>query len=431
MRGAEFTRICRRARGELRPPAARVLSAAAAKTVYVATIVGFFDGLFGKGKSLERAKKAELRGDFGTAVEEYVNAAAPAEAARVLLLRAESEPDIRTRLTLFAQAARLAPEGSGTRTEARRRRATFALALLGDPPLSPLARHEAREAAAELEAIGDGAEAARAFRMAGDKEGEARALMLAGDIDSLENLLGAEADTRKASEEKKRVAHQIEELISVGLRRDAYALATKIVAESTTSEVAVETTLRALRGKRALGPRVKIALLGRPFRILFGDEIVIGRTEGTLLVPSQAISRRHLQIARARGKVTVRDLGSRNGTRYRGLPLAAPLEVEALGGELKLGGEVPLTITPSPLFPGAYELSIAGETWVVPLGPLNIGLGDWKMLLGVDDWLELHGTTPSPAIGGLSMHPATTLLVGDALTAGRDGETALSIVEVL
>ena len=115
----------------------------------------------------------------------------------------------------------------------------------------------------------------------------------------------------------------------------------------------------------------------------------------------------------------------------RGLPLAAPLEVEALGGELKLGGEVPLTITPSPLFPGAYELSIAGETWVVPLGPLNIGLGDWKMLLGVDDWLELHGTTPSPAIGGLSMHPATTLLVGDALTAGRDGETALSIVEVL
>lgn len=421
------------------PPVTRDLAAASTKTVYVATIVGFFDGLFGKGKALERAKKAELRGDFGTAVEEYVNAGAPSEAARVLLLRAESEPDIRTRLTLFAQAARLAPEGSETRTDARRRRATFAIALLGDPPLSPLARHEAREAATELEAIGDGAEAARAFRLAGDKEGEARALTLAGDIDSLENLLGAEADTRKASEEKKRVAHQIEELISVGLRRDAYSLATKIVAESTTSEVAVETTLRALRGKRALGPRVKIALLGRPFRILFGDEIVIGRTEGTLLVPSQAISRRHLQIARVRGKVTVRDLGSRNGTRFRGLPLAAPLDVESLRGagadtrlvELKLGGEVPLTIGPSPLFPGAYELSIAGETWVVPLGPLNIGLGDWKMALGVDDWLELHGTTPSPAIGGLSMHPATTLLVGDALAAGRDGETALSIVEVL
>lgn len=400
--------------------------------MYGPPTVGFFDGLFGKGKALERAKKAELRGDFGTAIEEYVNGEAPAEAARVLLLRAESEPDVRTRLTLFAQAARLAPEGSAPRTEARRRRATFSIALLGDPPLSPLARHEAREAAAELEAIGDGADAARAYRLAGDKEGEARALTLAGDIDSLESLLGAEAETRKASEEKKRVAHQIEELISVGLRRDAFALATKIVAESTTSEVAVETTLRSLRGRRALGPRVKIALLGRPFRILFGEEIVIGRTEGALVVPSQALSRRHLQLARVRGKVVVRDLGSRNGTRYRGLPLAAPLEVEALRGvELKLGGEVPLTIGPSPLFPGAYEVAIAGETWTVPLGPLHVGLGDWSVTLGVDDWLELHGTTPSPAIGGLSMHPATTLLVGDALAAGRDGETALAIVEVL
>src|SRR6185295_13824426 len=95
---------------------------------------------------------------------------------------------------------------------------------------------------------------------------------------------------------------------------------------------------------------------------------VIGRTEGAIKVPSNAVSREHLRISRdEKGNVVVRDLGSRNGTQLRGINLAGALDVKD-GLELKLGKEVPLRVAPSARLEGALEIDVAGEKYYAFLG---------------------------------------------------------------
>ena len=78
--------------------------------------------------------------------------------------------------------------------------------------------------------------------------------------------------------------------------------------------------------------RVTVALdmLGERWTMVLGDEVVIGRTEGSIKVSSNAVSRQHLRIARDGTDVVVRDLESRNGTwvnatRVREEGLLAPI----------------------------------------------------------------------------------------------------------
>ena len=83
-----------------------------------------FDRFFGKGKSKAAAQKAELRGDLAKAIELYVEAEAKDDAARVMILRGDSEPEPRQRLMYYTQACRTSMEGGDIRTEAKRKRAT-------------------------------------------------------------------------------------------------------------------------------------------------------------------------------------------------------------------------------------------------------------------------------------------------------------------
>src|ERR1700677_4907257 len=63
-----------------------------------------------------------------------------------------------------------------------------------------------------------------------------------------------------------------------------------------------------------------------------GGEVVVGRTEGTILIDSPRVSRRHARIALDGGRVVVEDLGSRNGTRI-GAAVVRSEKREATSGD--------------------------------------------------------------------------------------------------
>ncbi len=79
-------------------------------------------------------------------------------------------------------------------------------------------------------------------------------------------------------------------------------------------------------------------------RRLEQGSIVIGSSEGCdVVVAEKTISRRHVEIRLVPEGVSVRDLGSRNGTHYLGQKIEGM--VLAIGGSLVLGQEVRLTVS--------------------------------------------------------------------------------------
>jgi hypothetical protein len=398
--------------------------------------VGVFDRFFGK-SDVRAARRAELRGDLAKAVEMYGLAGAPGEAARVMILRGDAETDVRVRMRHYTQAVATAPEGHPVRDEARRKRAALLVAQFGGAATSETARRELRSAATELLDLGDAKHAAEAFRFAGDAEGEAKALTQAGDVESLELLLGEQQMKERAELEQKNVHGEIEMLVASGRRREALAAAERWL--ETHDDPALRDQASRVRGFRALGPIAQVWLRGKATPIVLGDEIVVGRTEGTLQVPSHAVSRRHVRIAREGGAVVVRDLGSRNGTQLRGMDIAGAIPVPASGDEgldLTLGKEVRVRVSPSTLLEGAVAVEIGGATYVAPLGPARIAVsgGAWELRVGDAGWIELV-TRGAPAYlrsaegaGDVSLADPTTLLVGDVIASERGGPEVLRVV---
>jgi DNA-binding winged helix-turn-helix (wHTH) protein len=87
------------------------------------------------------------------------------------------------------------------------------------------------------------------------------------------------------------------------------------------------------------------------YRLLFEDreitlrpgENVLGRVdEGVLWIDSPSVSRRHARIRVEGGQATLEDLGSKNGTFWRGERVSSPV-VLADGDEIRLG-KVPLIL---------------------------------------------------------------------------------------
>lgn len=395
--------------------------------------MAFYDRWFGKGRVAAQARAAELRGDLIKATELFGEAGDLAEAARLLLLRGDGEADPRARLPLFTQAAKLAPEGTETNKAARLKRADLLLALAGDTAVSAVARHEVTEAAKDLEAIGEPLKAAEAFARAGDKEGEARALQAAGDVERLEFLLSTEQYKERISRSRDERTKDIDLMIGCGKRREALEALDELLAGAP-ADATLRERANGLRARRVLAPIVAIEARGATsdelerYVLVTGDEVVIGRTDGAIKVPSNAVSREHLRIAREGEAIVVRDLQSRNGTQLRGINLAGPIPVGE-GIELKLGKEVPLRITPSKRLDGAIEIEIAGERYYACLGPTRTPVTGLDLAAGPDGWIELvsRGTRAFTATD-LELVPRATLLVGDAITTLRGSEPLLRIV---
>ncbi len=399
----------------------------------VRAVMGLFNHLFGERRTAARAHKAELRGDLARAVELWAEADRPEEVARVMILRGEAEPDPRQRLLYFTQAVATAPHGTELARMARVKRASLTLLLAEDAPVSAVARRDLLDAAKELEAAGEPEKAAEAYARVRDIEGEARALTQAGDVDKLETLLSTELDKDQAARRRSQVHGEIDALVASGRRREALSAAERLVLAAPMDAAAGE-LVRSLRARRLGGPVARILRSGEPIHVVMGDEVVIGRTEGSIAVRASALSRQHVAIARVEGKVVLRDLGSRNGTLLRGMRIAGPVPVGD-GLDVQLAGEVTLRVAPSSALAGAVDLQIGGESYVAPLGHARLGIGDWRLEWASDGWIELVTEgRPSAYLscesGALTLAARTTLLVGDALAATRAGKPAIEILAI-
>jgi hypothetical protein len=386
--------------------------------------VGVFDRIFGKGKDVRAARRAELRGDLETAIEMYGLSGAPEEAARVMILRGDAETDARIRMRHYTQAVATAPEGHAVRDDARRKRAALLVAQFGGSATSEARRRELRDAGKELLDLGDAKNAAAAYRLAGDADGEAKALAQAGDVESLEALLGSEQEKERAERERQKLHGDVDVLAESGRRREAVALAEKWLAAH--EDHALRERMTRIKSRRALGPVAQVWLRGKATPIVLGDDIVIGRTEGTLHVPSHAVSRQHLRIAREGGAVVVRDLGSRNGTQLRGMNLVGAIPVGD-GVELMLGKEVRVRIAPSSALEDAVSIELGGDTYVAPLGPARIPLVAWELTSGEGGWIDLAARAPA-FFGEVALADRITLLVGDVVSSERGGAEVLRVV---
>ena len=421
-----------------------------------------FARIFGRGAGLAvaQARAAELRGDLAHAAVLFAQAGRLDEAARVMVLRGDAEPEPAVRLRHYLQAVATAPPGSVAHVHATRKRAGAVLAMAGEPPLTAALRHDVTDAARALEGIGEHALAAEAYARAGDVEGQVRALARAGDIERLDAVL-AEEHGRNRDRIARVSAHgEATALASSGSRREALALA------RASSDPALREKGQALARDRATGSVAHLALHGRRIAVALGETVVLGRQpaqdavslplplppepdassrersaadahrspgagrrpwEGTITIASPAVSRRHLAVARRGEAVVVRDLGSRNGTTLRGLRLTG--EVPMGGGiELLMGGEVPVVIGPTDALPGAVRIDVGGPSWIAPLGPAWLGVGRWRLERGEDDWLELvTEADPAAFAGPMLLAPRVTLLEGDAFATSRGGPAVLEV----
>ncbi len=394
-----------------------------------------FGTLLGKGRPLAKARAAELRGELAQAAALFASAGRPDEAARVMVLRGDAEPDPEQRLRHYGLALATAPEGSGVHAHARRKHSSAVIAMAAGAPVTAAVRRDLARAASELEAIGDHGPAAGAYARAGDVERQARALARAGDVDALDELLAEEQRRDREAIARRKAHDDIALLVASGRRRDAAALARQCADEG------VRERGRSIERKRIAGSTVNVRVRGKDMAIVLGDEIVIGRapehpapatsgpqrSAGGIAVVAATVSRRHVAIGRRDGQVVVRDLGSRNATTLRGVALAG----EALVGdgvELLLGRDVPLVVRPASEIGGAAAIEVAGRRWIAPLGPAMLGVGRWRLNRGEDGWIELGTSDDPPAFAGtLRLERSVTLLAGDAISVERAGEPVLEV----
>lgn len=386
---------------------------------FVGRLFHGLQGLFaGRSRALAGARSAEFHGEFERAVALFEQGGRPDEAARVRRARA---------LSALAQSA---------------------------APVTSSARQDLVTLAVELESLGEFERAAEAYARASDPDGQARALGDAGEVDRLDDLL-VSRQARSRDELALRGAHELfAMLVASGQRREAVRLSRG------SADDGLRSLGRAVEARRVAGPVVQARVRGHAKTLVLGERVAIGRARaepagegradedaglGMILVPSAAVSRRHLSIARRGGEVWIRDLGSHNGTTLRGAPMTGEVAVGD-GIELRLGNEVPLVVRlvgegPDE-GPRAIAIEVAGVRYVAPLGPARLGLGAWRLewsrgtasVEGRDEardeaWVELATDDRSPAYaGGLRLAERVTLLVGDAITNERPGEPVLAIL---
>jgi len=371
------------------------------------------------------AQRAELRGELARAAELWGLAGQPEETARIMLLRGDAETEPTARRQHYLQAKLIAPEDHPVREEARRKHALLTVSMAKEGTFSSALRQELLGAARELEELGEPLRAADGYRLAGDEEGQARALTQAGEIDKLESLLASEQDRERRNHARRQTIAEIEMLIAGGRRREALSAA-RTWLEGDAEDRLLRDLCGALVARRTRGPTLHVMVEGRPLVIAFGNEIVLGRTEGEIQVPAHAVSRRHLRIFRDGSETFAMDLGSRNGTYLRGLRVAGKLPVGG-GLEIALGNEVPVRLAPSRDVEGALAIEVAGRCTIAPFGPAKLAVGDWRLELGEGGWMELVSTDPSAFLGDAVLASRTTLLAGDRITRARGGACVLEV----
>ncbi len=396
--------------------------------------MGFFDRFRNKsrqeGDLAREARARELAGDLGAAVEHFLRAELPDEAARVLLLRADADPVVEKRMAFCSLAGRTAVS-EDLRKQARARKALLSFDVLKGRGGAFL-ENEVRAVAIELEDSGELERAADAYAMVGDAEAEVRVLTAAGSIDRLEERLRASEKAAREGRDLDLTLRKLGDLDRTAERRAALRLAEEALAELGDERIA--DAARTIRGRLLRGPVIDVELDGRPRRVALGAEVTIGRGEATLVIASRAVSRVHLKVARdprVPGGVVVVDLDTRNGTQLAGARVSGSLPVGE-GVSLRLGGEVPVSVTPAE---GGVALEVAGQSYFAPLGPFTIPGTEW--ILSHEPLPERSGegfvvlVTPEgkgrPYLGEFQLAGRVELSHKDEIRSSRGGAIRLRV----
>ena len=391
--------------------------------------MGFFDRFLPKskreGRLAREARARELAGDLAEAVTLFTEAGLADEAARVLLLRADAEPAGERRMAFCALAAETA-RGEDLRKKARGRKALIAFDTLRGRGGAFLAS-ELLAVARDLEDAGELGRAAEAYALGGDSEGEVRALTAAGAIDELEDRLAAAERAARSQRELEGCLRAMADLDRTAERRAALEAARVLLA--TRDDGRVAEVARGIRARLARGPVIDLEIDGDRRRVALGHEITLGRGDATIVIPSRAVSRRHLRVARGPAGALVEDLGTRNATTLAGARISAPIAVGE-GVEVMLGGEVPCRVAPSAELAGAVSIEVGGARYLAPLGELDV-LG-WKIAFDPAEEPFVVLRTPEgaarPYLGNYELAARIELCHGDEIRDRRGGPVRLRVL---
>jgi hypothetical protein len=368
----------------------------------------------------DRGARLEAEGRLEEAYEAYISAGQLEHAVRVLLARAESEPDPRRRLALLQVAASRAPEGSPSSRDARRRAASLRLDLARSARATALTS-ELLDLARQLEQLEMMQEAAEAYGLAGDTDNQSRVLVASGSIEALEDLLEFQREDRSRRREREVAWKEIRDLDAIGKRIACLERCEQWLANHADDD-AIVTFARGVESRVVRSGAVTLLLEGERLDLVVDHPLIIGRTDASIDLPSPALSRRHMQVRRAGDQVVVEDLGSRNGTWIAGARMDGPLPV-GNGVDLKLGGQIPLRLEP---WRDGVKLLLTGRVVVAPLGPLRVG--GFSILRTESGVIQLCASDGPPVLNGLTAEAAIDLAYGDKVSATRNGPVVVEVV---
>ncbi len=358
---------------------------------------------FGPRRELDEGAARELAGDLDGALHVYLRDDRHGDACRVTMLLADREVSPLARVARLARAWPIAAESPALRV----RYAEARLALAEQEPSSLLAP-EAAALARELDGLGAHAAAARGFRLAAMHDEEAAAWARAGDVDRTEAALARGSFELRESREQDALRSSFELHERSGQRLAAMALA-----RAASQHLDLSARAEALGARLARWPRLRLRLDCTSSLWVLGDRIVLGRVGSDLDVPSPSISRRHLEISRARsGALLATDLGSANGTHLAGARLVAPL---VLGGAvtLRLGLDAELHMAP---LDGGIRVTCGELSAWLPLGPARVGGCE---LVRRDEHVRLVSADGvAPRLRGVAAPEGIDLCAGDVIACG-------------
>jgi tetratricopeptide (TPR) repeat protein len=359
------------------------LPAAAGATAYTAS-VSFFRRVFSG--DYRAAVAAEAAGNVDLAAERYALAGDHDGAVRMHLARAARAGTRQAELAALRDALRWAGDDSGLRRIAAK---ALGRALYENARAEGIAterdRAKVREAA-ELLVVGDDHQAAgEVLEAIGDLQAAASAYSAGGLVEKMEQTLAKEEASLQRARDETDAFASYETHMRVGRRDNARAdLARAIASAPAAQQGEYRRLLDKLDTSLLTGGRVELRRRGKPAIVASASpKIVFGRDPlCDLVLRTGGVSRQHAEIVSSGSSFELRDLGSRNGTSFAGLPLAGHVPLNERG-RFELGEECAIEFERAPdhlvlrvvsgLDRGA-ALVAAADGARIDLGPLGLGL---------------------------------------------------------
>lgn len=305
-----------------------------------------------------RAIAAEAAGNLDVAAEHYGLAGEREGAVRMHLLRAARAGSRALEIAALRDALHWAGQDEALRQKPAAALGGALLAVLEAEGIGTQRDRERLREAAELLVLGgEHQRAGDALAKIGDHLAAANAFSAGGLVEAMEEALAKDDDGQRRARQEQEAFASYQANLSVGRRDEARADLQRCVAGSANAEY--RRLLDTLESRLITAGRVELVIRGRPALVVCAvKRVVLGRDAlCDLALRSGGVSRQHaeIEVQADPPRYVLHDLGSRNGTKVAGLPLAGSLPLGA-PGTFSLGDECTLE----------HELISAGATVMAP-----------------------------------------------------------------